>query len=159
MARARDVRLAARAVSVRGMSSPSQLPHVTISGGPAAEDGDQVRGGFGVHASHSDAKVTNRDFEVWRDRGWPLNDGRIPNPNIARVRVSTGYHRVEGNRRASRNGPVSDLPPETPIATFSSLFFAGRGIPVIIPGLISTRSHASRVCSCPKAPPIGGGPS
>jgi hypothetical protein len=29
-------------------------------------------------------------------------------------RIGTGYHRVEGNRRASRNGPVSDLPPEIP---------------------------------------------
>jgi hypothetical protein len=29
----------------------------------------------------------------------------------------TGYQRVEGNRRASRNGPVSDLPPEIPIVT------------------------------------------
>ena len=30
-----------------------------------------------------------------------------------RVHVSTGYHHDEGNRRASRNGLVSDLPPET----------------------------------------------
>jgi hypothetical protein len=29
----------------------------------------------------------------------------------------TGYHRVEGNRRAPRNGPVSDPPPEIPIVT------------------------------------------
>jgi hypothetical protein len=42
-----------------------------------------------------------------------------------RVHVSAGYNRVEGNRRASRNGRVSDLPPEIPterFATFSSLY-------------------------------------
>jgi hypothetical protein len=40
----------------------------------------------------------------------------------------TGYNRVEGNRRASRTGLVSDLPPETPHVTdaqpFSSLYFS-----------------------------------
>jgi hypothetical protein len=45
-------------------------------------------------------------------RRWPLNDGRIPNFRVVRVHVSTGYSRVEGNRRASRNGRVSVLPPE-----------------------------------------------
>jgi hypothetical protein len=38
--------------------------------------------------------------------------------------LGMGYHRVEGNRRASRDGPVSDLPPEIPtsrFATFASL--------------------------------------
>jgi hypothetical protein len=42
---------------------------------------------------------------------------RIPNPNVVRVAPGTRYHRVEGNRRASRNGPVSDLPPEIPNVT------------------------------------------
>jgi hypothetical protein len=42
-----------------------------------------------------------------RDRKWSLNDGQIPNPNVVRVASGTGYHRVEGNRRASRNGPVA----------------------------------------------------
>jgi hypothetical protein len=42
----------------------------------------------------------------------PERDGQIPNFRGVRVHVSTGYHRVEGNRRASRNGLVSDLPPE-----------------------------------------------
>jgi hypothetical protein len=37
---------------------------------------------------------------------------RIPNLRGVRVHVSTGYHRVEGNRRASRNGRVSAPPPE-----------------------------------------------
>jgi hypothetical protein len=45
-----------------------------------------------------------------RDRERPLNDGQIPNFRV-RVHASTGYHRVEGNRRASRNGRVSDPPP------------------------------------------------
>jgi hypothetical protein len=61
-------------------------------------------------------KVANRNarFGTARQRKWPLNDGQIPNPNVARVALGTGYQRVEGNRRASRNGPVSDLPPEIP---------------------------------------------
>jgi hypothetical protein len=46
-----------------------------------------------------------------------LNDGQIPNFHGVRVHVSTGYNRVEGNRRASRNDLVSDLPPETPDVT------------------------------------------
>jgi hypothetical protein len=46
-----------------------------------------------------------------------LNDGQIPNFHGVRVHVSTGYNRAEGNRRASRNDLVSDLPPETPDVT------------------------------------------
>jgi hypothetical protein len=56
------------------------------------------------------------------DRKWSLNDGRIPNVCGVRVHVSAGYTRVEGNRRASRNGRVSDLPPETPNVYDSQLF-------------------------------------
>jgi hypothetical protein len=44
-----------------------------------------------------------------RDRKWPLNDGQTQNPNV--VRVASGFNRVERNRRASRNGPVSDRSP------------------------------------------------
>jgi hypothetical protein len=47
------------------------------------------------------------------DRKWPLNNGQIPNVRVVRVHVSTGYNRVEGIRRASRNRRVSDLPPVT----------------------------------------------
>jgi hypothetical protein len=54
----------------------------------------------------------------------PLNDGQIPNPNVVRVVHGTRYHRVEGNRRASRNGPVSDPPPETPQVTIRNFFVA-----------------------------------
>jgi hypothetical protein len=38
--------------------------------------------------------------------------------------LSLGYNPSEGNRRASRNGRVSDLPPEIPtrFATFAPLF-------------------------------------
>ena len=38
-----------------------------------------------------------------------------------RVDVSMGYNRVEGDRRAWRNGRVSDLPPETPYTSNSQL--------------------------------------
>jgi hypothetical protein len=51
------------------------------------------------------------------DRKWPLNDGPQPNPNGIPLAPGTGYHRVEENRRASRNGRVSDLPPEIPYVT------------------------------------------
>jgi hypothetical protein len=49
-----------------------------------------------------------------RDREWSLNDGQIPHFCIARVHVTTGYNRVEGDRRASRNG--APLPPEESLA-------------------------------------------
>jgi hypothetical protein len=45
------------------------------------------------------------------------NDGQIPNTRGERVHVSTGYYPGEGNRRASRNSLVSDLPPEVPNVT------------------------------------------
>jgi hypothetical protein len=51
--------------------------------------------------------------KVWHGAKWPLNEGQSPSPNVVRVVPGTGYHRVEGNRRASRNGRVSDPPPET----------------------------------------------
>jgi ABC-type protease/lipase transport system fused ATPase/permease subunit len=46
-----------------------------------------------------------------------MNDGRIPNFRGVRVHVSTDYSRVEGTRRASRNGLVNDLSPEIPIVS------------------------------------------
>jgi hypothetical protein len=46
----------------------------------------------------------------------------IPNPDVVRFALGSGYHRVEGNRRASRNGRVSDLPPETPDVTIRDAF-------------------------------------
>jgi hypothetical protein len=36
--------------------------------------------------------------------------GRIPSPNVVRVALDTVYNRVQGNRRASRNGRVSSSP-------------------------------------------------
>jgi hypothetical protein len=49
-----------------------------------------------------------------RDRNRGLNDGQIPNFRGVRVALDTGYHRVEGNRRASRNGRVSSSPTRNP---------------------------------------------
>jgi hypothetical protein len=54
-----------------------------------------------------------------------LNDGKIPNPNVVRVAPGMGYRRVEGNRRASRNSLVSDIPPEIPTVTKRNLCIAG----------------------------------
>jgi hypothetical protein len=63
----------------------------------------------GVRRTKSWRIVTLVGFGTRRDRKRPLNDGQIPNPNGVRVASGAGYHRVEGNRRASRNGPVSDI--------------------------------------------------
>jgi hypothetical protein len=71
-----------------------------------------------------DAKVANQ-FGTG-DRKWPSNDGQIPNSRVVRVHVSTGYNRVEGNRRASRNGLVSDLPPGIPHVTIRNFCIAVR---------------------------------
>jgi glyoxylase-like metal-dependent hydrolase (beta-lactamase superfamily II) len=53
-----------------------------------------------------------------------LNDGKILNTRGVRVDPGMGYHRVEGNRRASRNGAASDLPPEIPNPYESNFFIA-----------------------------------
>jgi hypothetical protein len=71
-------------------------------------------------AATNKLRIVTCGFGTARQK-WPLNDGQIPNPNVVRVALGTGYHRVEGNRRASRNGRVSDLPPETPIHYDSQL--------------------------------------
>jgi hypothetical protein len=39
-----------------------------------------------------------------------LNDGQIPNFRGVRVALSTGCNDLEGNRRTSRNGRVSEIP-------------------------------------------------
>ena len=49
------------------------------------------------------------------------NDGQIPNTRGVRVHASTGYTRVKGNRRASRNGRVRHLPPEILTVTIRHL--------------------------------------
>ena len=59
------------------------------------------------------------------DRKWPLNDGQIPHVRGVRAALGTGYNRVEGNRRASRNG--RERPPTRKsltlrFATFQSLY-------------------------------------
>jgi hypothetical protein len=73
---------------------------------------------------YSDEITANRDVtRVWHTENWSLNNGQIPNPSVVRVAYGTGYHRGEGNRRASGNGPVSEPPPENPNVT-DSLSFA-----------------------------------
>jgi hypothetical protein len=50
---------------------------------------------------HSDEKAANRDSGLGTGDGkWPLDEGQSPNFHGVRVRVSTGYPRVEGNPRA-----------------------------------------------------------
>jgi hypothetical protein len=77
-------------------------------------------------AAYSDGKHANRNARVCArgDIKWSLNDGQIPNSRGVRVALGTGYDRVEGNRRASRNGRVSDLSPEIPHVTIRDFFIA-----------------------------------
>jgi hypothetical protein len=90
----------------------------------------QVEGGAEttqVQLSGETLRIVDSQFRVGHggDSERSLNDGQIPIPDVIRVALGTGYHRVEGSRRASRNGPVSDLPPETltsRFATFPSLY-------------------------------------
>jgi phosphoenolpyruvate carboxylase len=65
-----------------------------------------------------------KDWHGAIENGLCVNDGRIPNTRGVRVHVSTGYNRVEGNRRATRNGRVN---PKS--LTFTISFF-GIGVPV-----------------------------
>jgi hypothetical protein len=59
--------------------------------------------------------VRNRTIRVWeRAEKWPLNEAQHPHFHSARVVHDTRYSRVEGDRRASRNGPVSSSPARNP---------------------------------------------
>jgi hypothetical protein len=80
--------------------------------------------------------VRSRDGRVWARgrREKNLNDRQIPKFRGVRVHVSTGYNRVEGNQRASLNGLVSDLPPETPNVTIRHFCVAVRPL-ALSPGL------------------------
>jgi hypothetical protein len=65
--------------------------------------------------------------------------------------VSTGYNPVEGDRRASRNGLVSDLPPEILNATIRKLII--RCTPVDSRGrFYMTMFQAASNAACAKAP-------
>jgi hypothetical protein len=76
------------------------------------------------------------------DRKWPLNDGPIPNCRGLRVHASTGNNRVEGNRRASRNGRVSDLPPDLPTVTIRNF--------LVVEGGGGVLPHARHAAGCPR---------
>ena len=84
-----------------------------------------AKGGNGAHPLPSQSWWTTAGAKVTERQGLggrkalekPSFEGRTPNSRGVRVHASTGYHRVERNRRASRNGRVSDLPPEIPHVT------------------------------------------
>jgi hypothetical protein len=86
--------------------------------------GSLARDGAGARAHK---KAANRNANVWHgatENGPWMMDGPIPNPNVVRVAPGTGNHRVEGNRRASRNGLVAISHPQSlpsRFATFASL--------------------------------------
>ena len=68
-------------------------------------------------AALNDGAATMQTLRIVTNRVWlatenvPLNDGRIPNNRGVRVHLRTDYNPAEGNRRASRNGRVSDRSP------------------------------------------------
>jgi hypothetical protein len=111
---------------MRDWKSPSRRRHTSCSGWQPSTR---------AAASSSSARLMctlNSPTQRWKSlriakvwHGATENDGQIPNVRGVRERVSTGYHRVEGNRRASRNGRVSDLPPETTphVTTFTPSAF------------------------------------
>ena len=80
-----------------------------------------------------------------------------------RVHASTGYNRVEGNRRASRNDRVSDLPIEIPHVNDSQLFvslYGGGGVQVdnaVYQLNLKTRKWAKAICQgdCPPRQRMG----
>jgi hypothetical protein len=77
------------------------------------------------HPQKQRSKVANRNARVSHGAtDLSLNDRQIPNFRVVRVALGVGYHRVEGKRRASRNGLVSDPPPETPTVAIRTLFTA-----------------------------------
>jgi hypothetical protein len=65
--------------------------------------------------------VANRNGLAPGDRELSLNERQTPNFRGVCVHVRTGYNRVEGNRRASRNGLASGLPPKNPPLRFATL--------------------------------------
>jgi hypothetical protein len=77
----------------------------------------------GWHTAMKQLRIVTLRFGR-QNRKWPLNDRQIPNVRVVRVHASTGYNRAEGNRRASRNGRVSDLPPEIPNVTIRNFSIA-----------------------------------
>jgi hypothetical protein len=67
------------------------------------------------HTTHH-AKVANRNCSVWHGATETGPSTMLKRPHVRGVRVhaSTGYNRVDGNRRASRNGRVSSSPAQNP---------------------------------------------
>jgi hypothetical protein len=135
----------------------SSLPSPTVSW-----RGQTSKRGRKLDPTYSDANVANRNAKVGHggDRERSLNERQIPNVRGVRVPVSTGYDPVERNWRASRNGRVSDLPPETPTVTIRNFIIAvGR----------ESRAHERRIdteatelltftvpCTCGSASPSRG---
>jgi hypothetical protein len=117
----------ATALARRGRRSGSSSGRAQqLCVGPLAQRGEDTRRrgpqlGRRVRTPIKKLRIVTLRLGTARQRMDPLNDGHIPNPNVVRVAFGTGYHRVEGNRRASRNGPVSDLPPEIPKSRFALL--------------------------------------
>jgi hypothetical protein len=74
------------------------------------------------------AQVANRNVNVRFGTGrqkMVLERWTNPNFRVVRAHVSTGYNRVRENRRASRNGLVSDPPPGIPHVTIRKFVIAG----------------------------------
>jgi hypothetical protein len=108
--------------------------HDAQSGARRAKSAEeQARGVMGEASEVQPWEKKTLGLGTARQKNRPLKDGQISIPNFVRVADGTGYHRGEGNRRASRNGPVSDLPPEIPRVTIRNFCIA----------VYDVRTHAS----------------
>jgi hypothetical protein len=109
-------------------------PQSRSSGGERRAEPERRRGpdyAVAVRIPRSDVRKLRIGRLARGDRQWPLDNGQSPNSPGVRVHASTGYNRVEGIRRASRNGLVSALPPEIPhvtIRNLSSLYRVSRAL-------------------------------
>ena len=106
--------------SLRNISATSRRagsPSVPACGAVVGESESQVL----ATAMHKLRIVTQR-FGTRRQRK-VLDDGQIPHFRAVRVHSSTGYNRSEANWWASRNGLVSDLPPEILNVAIHNFFF------------------------------------
>jgi hypothetical protein len=90
---------------------------------PSSPDGGGAGGGGGGGGRGDTAMEKLRIVTLLarRNRKWSLNDGRIPSPNVVRVAPVSGYHRVEENRRASRNSLRERSPTRNPLRYDSPL--------------------------------------
>jgi hypothetical protein len=92
-------------------AAPRDRPRTSYSGG-----GGGACGGTATKQEFLTLGFGNERQETVLERGT-----QIPNVRALRVHASTGYNRVEGNRKKWRNASLSDLAPGIPNVTIREL--------------------------------------